>query len=75
MSPPDDEKHACDWREYARHLEEERERLKDELKAANRQLYGRKSEKIKPVEREIQQEKRRENREARDAKAEHGHAI
>ena len=69
MSPPDDKKHACDWREYANQLEEEQKVLKEQLSAMERRLYGRRSEKLKSVDREIQQEKRREDREAREAKA------
>lgn len=80
MSPPNDEKHACDWQAYARHLEKklaereaaqksELDALKEQIAALGRQVYGKKSEKLPSLEREARKEKRHEAREEQQAEA------
>ena len=80
MSPPGDAKHACDWQQYARHLEQklaerdeaqksELEALKEQLTALQKQVYGKKSEKLPSPERELRKEKRQQEREKQQAEA------
>lgn len=76
MSPPNDEKHACDWQEYARHLEEklakqaeEQQALKEQITALQRQQFGKKSEKLPSPERELRKEKQQTERAKQQAEA------
>lgn len=83
MAPPDDKEHACDWQEYARHLEEklkeqagkleestaESDLLKEQLAAMKRRAFGKKSEKLPSLERETRKQKREEDRAAQKAEA------
>jgi len=80
VSPPDDDLHACDWQQYARHLEgklaeqeraqkSELEALKEQLAALQRQGYGKKSEKLPSPERQARKEKRQQERDKQQAEA------
>lgn len=76
MSPPHDEKHACDWQEYARHLEgklakqaEEQLALKEQIEGLKRRQFGKKSEKLPSPERELRKEKQQTERAKQQAEA------
>lgn len=69
MSPPDKDLHACDWQEYARHLEGEVGALRAQLSALQRQTHGKKSEKLPSTERETRRQQRDEEKERLQAEA------
>lgn len=76
MSPPDDNDHACDWQQYARHLEQKLKEqesqataLKDELKRLKSKKFGRSSEKMPSPDQEIRRQKRKEDLERQKAEA------
>lgn len=69
MSPPDDDEHGCDWKQYARHLEqklaeqqEAQRAVEEQLAALQRQAHGKKSEKLPSPEREARKEKQKTQR-------------
>jgi transposase len=85
MAPPDD--HDCAWKEYAAKLEkqlaeviENQRRQQEQLGAVQRKLFGKKSEKMPPMDREVRRDretdpeqrllKRRANAELRATKVE-----
>jgi transposase len=54
LAPPRDlDDHQCGWRTYAAELRGDLETVKTELAALKRHLYGRKSERMPPMEREV----------------------
>jgi transposase len=53
LAPPDDNDHDCGWRGYALHLKTDLEQVKAELEGLKRRVYGRKSEKMPPMGREV----------------------
>lgn len=57
MSPPSDD-HDCGWRSYAVALQGDVEKLKAELDALKRQVFGKKSEKMPPMERVLRRGKK-----------------
>lgn len=56
--PPPDDDHACNWRGYALALQSDLEQVKAELATLKRQLLGRKSEKMPPMEREVRRDRK-----------------
>ena len=67
LAPPDDNDHSCDWREYAKHLEEELaklqaktgrlEEVEQQYAELKRKVFGKKSEKMPPMQREVRRDK------------------
>ena len=85
MVPPPDDEHDCGWKSYAQHLQDQLGKVLEmqqtqqaELDALKRQLLGKKSEKMPPMDREVRrgnpvapetvQQKRRKNAELRAKK-------
>ena len=48
-----DDDHDCAWKGHAEQLSSEVERLKEEMAALKRHIYGKKSEKMPPMDREV----------------------
>lgn len=63
MAPPDDD-HECGWRGYALHLKADLEQVKAELAELKRRVYGRKSEKMPAMGREVRRGRQRDPAEA-----------
>ncbi|MGZ6674026.1 MAG: IS66 family transposase [Solirubrobacteraceae bacterium] len=64
MAPPSDDDHACGWRDEALELRARVERLSAEFEALKRQVHGRKSEKMPPLDREVRRGKEADPAEA-----------
>ena len=64
MAPLDDE-HQCGWRGFALEQKTELEQLRAELDALKRAVFGRKSEKMPPMEREVRRGKKADPAETR----------
>ena len=57
MAPPSDD-HACDWRGYALQLQSDLDQVKAEIAELKRAKFGRTSEKMPPMEREVRRGKK-----------------
>lgn len=64
MAPPPDDEHDCGWKKYAEHLQaqlsqvlETQKAQQSELETLKRQLLGKKSEKMPPIDREVRRGK------------------
>jgi transposase len=60
LAPPDDNDHECGWRGYALHLKADLEQVKAELAELKRRIYGRKSEKMPAMGREVRRGRQRD---------------
>lgn len=68
VSPPIDNKHSCDWQDYAKYLEDKLQAQAGKLQtqaeqiaALQKMVFGKKSEKLPSPEREIRRRKREED--------------
>ena len=57
MAPPGDD-HECGWRTYASELRDKLDHVTAEIAALKRQVHGRKTEKMPPMEREVRRGKK-----------------
>jgi transposase len=71
LAPPDDNDHECGWRGYALKLQTDLEQVKAELDGLKRRLYGRKSEKMPAMEREVRRGRKGDPGEALRKRREH----
>jgi uncharacterized membrane-anchored protein YhcB (DUF1043 family) len=63
-SPPPDDKHECAWQAYAKALADELattqqqiDALKEQYEELRRKVYGKSSEKMPPMDREVRRDK------------------
>ncbi len=57
VAPPEDDDHDCGWRRKSVELEEKLEALMGQFEALKRQVLGKKSEKMPPMDREVRKKR------------------
>jgi len=66
---PGPEDHDCGWKQRALELEDKLSTVVGQLEALNRQVFGKKSEKMPPMDREVERSGRQTRRSRKNAGA------